>query len=511
MTQVAEKLQPWLATLESRPTGGARWLQDLRDRGAAKFAALGFPTTREEEWRFTSVSPIANAEFDLAPAAPALTEDQLNGFVYAGAAHRLVIVNGRFAPTLSRVSGLPKGVRFGSLAAAMSEQTDTVARYFGRLADFGTRAFTALNTAFAHDGAFVVIPDGVVLEEPLQILFVSTGSTAAGSKGPALQLSHRGAGSKDPALQGAHGGAESLDSAALPATSHRVASLSSHRSARSSDHAALRSSDCAALPATMSHPRSLIVAGDRSQSRIVETYVGIRGETYFSNAVTEIVAGENAVLDHYRVQEESREAYHIGSLHVHAARSATFSSHSFAIGGRLVRNDVFALLDGEGAECTLNGLYLADGERLIDNHTTIDHAKPHCPSHEVYKGILGGKAKAVFNGKIIVRPDAQKTDAKQTNRALLLTDDATINTKPQLEIFADDVKCTHGAAIGQLDDDALFYLRARGLTFAEARDMLIHAFAGEILDRVQIPELRSGLKDELYSQLAKDLAEVDAA
>jgi Fe-S cluster assembly protein SufD len=503
MTQVAEKLQPWLATLETRPTGGARWLQDLRDRGAAKFAALGFPTTREEEWRFTSVSPIANAEFDLASAAPALTEDQLNGFVYAGAAHRLVIVNGRFAPALSRVSGLPKGVRFGSLAAAMSEQTDTVARYFGRLADFGTRAFTALNTAFAHDGAFVVIPDGVVLEEPLQILFVSTGSTAAGSRGPALQLSHRGAGSKDPALQGAPGGAESLDSAALPATSHRVASLSSHRSARSSDRAA--------LPATMSHPRSLIVAGDRSQSRIVETYVGFRGETYFSNAVTEIVAGENAVLDHYRVQEESREAYHIGSVHVHAARSATFSSHSFAIGGRLVRNDVFALLDGEGAECTLKGLYLADGDRLVDNHTTIDHAKPHCPSHEVYKGILGGKAKAVFNGKIIVRPDAQKTDAKQTNRALLLSDEATINTKPQLEIFADDVKCTHGAAIGQLDEDALFYLRARGLTFAEARDMLIHAFAGEILDRVQIPELRSRLEDELYSQLAKDLAEVDAA
>ncbi len=481
MSQVAEKLQPWLAALETRPQRGARWLQDLRDRGAAKFAALGFPTTREEEWRFTSVAPIANAEFRLASAPQALTEDQLNGFVYASAAHRLVIVNGRFAPALSRVSGLPKGVRFGSLATAMLEQADTVARYFGRLAEFGTRAFTALNTAFAHDGAFVVIPDGLVLEEPLQILFVSTGSTAAGSKDPALQLSHRGA------------------------------SLSSHRSARSSDHAALRSSDRAALPATMSHPRSLIVAGDRSQSRIVETYVGIRGETYFSNAVTEIVAGENAVLDHYRVQEESREAYHIGSLHVHAARSATFSSHSFAIGGRLVRNDVFALLDGEGAECTLNGLYLADGERLIDNHTTIDHAKPHCPSHEVYKGILGGKAKAVFNGKIIVRPDAQKTDAKQTNRALLLTNDATINTKPQLEIFADDVKCTHGAAIGQLDDDALFYLRARGLTFAEARDMLIHAFAGEILDRVQIPDLRSGLEDELYSQLAKDLAEVDAA
>ena len=176
------------------------------------------------------------------------------------------------------------------------------------------------------------------------------------------------------------------------------------------------------------------------------------------------------------------------------ARSANFSSHSFSLGGRLVRNDVSALLDGEGAECTLNGLYLADGDRLVDNHTTIDHAKPHCPSHEIYKGILGGKARAVFNGKIIVRQDAQKTDAKQTNRALLLSDNATINTKPQLEIFADDVKCTHGAAIGQLDEDAIFYLRARGLTYFEARDMLIHAFAGDILDRVKIEPLRVALE-----------------
>jgi Fe-S cluster assembly protein SufD len=194
-------------------------------------------------------------------------------------------------------------------------------------------------------------------------------------------------------------------------------------------------------------------------------------------------------------------------MHVHALRSATFSSHSFTLGGKIVRNDVISILDGEGAECTLNGLYLADGDRLVDNHTTIDHAKPHCPSHEIYKGILGGRARAVFNGKIIVRQDAQKTDAKQTNRALLLSDSASINTKPQLEIFADDVKCTHGAAIGQLDEDALFYLQARGLSFNEARDMLIHAFAGEILDRVRVEPLKTALETELYAQLAKDLAE----
>jgi Fe-S cluster assembly protein SufD len=443
MTPVAEKLQPWLAAVEQRPSGAPRWLQDLRDRAATRFAALGFPTVREEEWRFTNVAPIAAAEFKPTGLdAVQATEEEISGYLYSDAEHRLLIVNGRFFPALSRTQGLPAGVRVGSLAAAVTEQADVVQRYLGQLADFGTKGFTALNTALAADGAYVYIPDGVLLEQPLHLLFVTTTSATSGP--------------------------------------------------------------------IMTSARALIVAGDRSQARIVETYVGPRGASYFTNAVTEIFAGENAVIDHYKVQEESFDAFHIASMHVHAARSASFSSHSFSLGGRLVRNDVSALLDGEGAECTLNGLYLADGERLVDNHTLIDHAKAHCPSHEIYKGILGGKARAVFNGKIIVRQDAQKTDAKQTNRALLLSDNASINTKPQLEIFADDVKCTHGAAIGQLDEDAIFYLRARGLTYFEARDMLIHAFAGDILDRVKIESLKTALEGELYAQLAKDLAEMDA-
>ena len=355
----------------------------------------------------------------------------------------MVIVNGHFVPALSRTTGLPAGVRVGSLAAAVSDHTEVVQRYLGQLAEFGNRAFTALNTALATDGAYVYIPDGVVLEQPIHLLFVTTASPTSGP--------------------------------------------------------------------ILANARALIVGGERSQARIVETYVGPRGASYFTNAVTEVVAGENSVLDHYKVQQESFDAFHVASMHVHAARSANFSSHSFSLGGRLVRNDASALLDGEGAECTLNGLYVADGDRLVDNHTTIDHAKAHCPSHEIYKGILGGRARAVFNGKIIVRQDAQKTDAKQTNRALLLSDEAMINTKPQLEIFADDVKCTHGAAIGQLDEEAMFYLRARGLTYFEARDMLIHAFAGDILDRVKIEPLRVALEAELYAQLAKDLAELDAA
>jgi Fe-S cluster assembly protein SufD len=191
------------------------------------------------------------------------------------------------------------------------------------------------------------------------------------------------------------------------------------------------------------------------------------------------------------MQRESASAFHIANVAVRLQRASTFTSYALTFGGRIARNDITAVLDGEGAECTLDGLYIADGETLVDTHTTIDHAKPHCPSHEVYKGILSGKARAVFNGKIIVRQDAQKTNAKQTNKALLLTDDAQINTKPQLEIFADDVKCTHGAAIGQLDEDAMFYLRARGIGLLEARNLLIHAFAGEVLDGIALPAVRN--------------------
>jgi Fe-S cluster assembly protein SufD len=440
MTQVMEKLQPWLAALEQRPQGGPRWLQDLHDRAAARFTALGFPTTRDEEWRFTNVAPIAAGDFK--PHAATAEEAVLSGAVYGDVQNRIVVLNGRFSAELSRVGALPAGVRVGSLAAAVTDQAEIVQRYLGQLAEFGGRAFTALNTALAGDGAFVYVPDNAVIEEPLELLFV----TAAAGAAP-----------------------------------------------------------------VMSTARALVVVGERAQCRLVETYYGTAGASYFTNAVTEVVCGEGSIVDHYKVQQESLEAYHVASMHVHASRSATFSSHSFSLGGKLVRNDAFAILDGEGAECTLNGLYLADGDRLVDNHTSIDHAKAHCPSHEIYKGILGGNARAVFNGKIIVRQDAQKTDAKQTNRALLLSDTAQINTKPQLEIFADDVKCTHGAAIGQLDDDAIFYLRARGLTFFEARDMLIHAFAGDILDRVKIEGLKVALEAELYAQLAKDLAEVDGA
>jgi Fe-S cluster assembly protein SufD len=260
---------------------------------------------------------------------------------------------------------------------------------------------------------------------------------------------------------------------------------------------------------TMVHPRVLIVAGEASQASLGISFVTAAGEAHLTNAVIEASLGEQAVVDCCLDQRGTEGAFLVSNLHVTTARASTFRLRTITLGGRIVRNDATAVLAGEGAHVDIDGCYLADGTSLIDNHTTIDHAMPHCTSHELYKGILDGKAKAVFNGRIIVRLDAQKTDSKQTNRALLLSDDATINSNPQLEIFADDVKCTHGAAVGQLDDEAMFYLQARGLTVKDARDMLIHAYAGEVLERIAIPQLRAQLERELFVQLDRDLADHD--
>lgn len=249
-----------------------------------------------------------------------------------------------------------------------------------------------------------------------------------------------------------------------------------------------------------SYPRTLVVAGANSQASLVESFAGT-DTTYVTNAITEVISGEGAHVDHYKVNRESPLAHHVSSTHLQLARASVFSTHNISLGGRLTRNDINATLDGEGIECTVNGLYLADGDRLVDNHTAIDHAKPHCHSYEIYKGVLDDRSRGVFNGKIFVRQDAQKTDAKQTNQVLLLSDDATIDTKPQLEIFADDVKCTHGATVGQLSAEALFYLRARGIGLDDARALLIHAFAEDIVERIRIDGVRRALEQVLLARL----------
>jgi Fe-S cluster assembly protein SufD len=251
----------------------------------------------------------------------------------------------------------------------------------------------------------------------------------------------------------------------------------------------------------MSQPRALVLAGANSQVRVVESHAGQGNKPYLNNALTEVVVADGAVVDHYVIVREAEAGFRIGGLFARLGRASNFSSHAITLSGAIVRHEAKVVLDGEGGVCTLNGLYLGNGQQLVDNQTTIDHAKPHCDSYELYKGILSGRSRAVFNGKIIVRLDAQKTDAKQSNKALLLSEDAQVTTKPQLEIFADDVKCTHGATVGQLDEESLFYLRSRALSEAQARQLLIHAFAADLLGHIKIDAVRRQLDTLLTERL----------
>lgn len=248
-------------------------------------------------------------------------------------------------------------------------------------------------------------------------------------------------------------------------------------------------------------PRNLIIAEANSKLTVIESYVHTASAAYFTNAVTELVAGDNANVELVKLQDEATDAFHIATIHGLFGRASNVWVHSFALGAKLSRNNIRAKLDGEGLECVLNGLYLTRDEQLADHHMVVEHAQPHCASHEYFNGILDDKSKGVFHGRILVRQIAQKTDAKQTNKNLLLSDDATADTKPQLEIYADDVKCTHGATIGQLNDESIFYLRSRGIDRPTAKRMLIHAFAGEIIERIQCDSAREELDKIVWDRL----------
>ena len=436
MTKLAESQNTYRAAFEllkeEKPDNGGG-LTALREQAFAKFTEWGFPSTNLESWRFTNVSPIAKGQFTLPPRhADKVEISSLAPYDLLGMTSRVVCVDGRFAPHLSGLAGLPSGIEVQRLSDVMAVDPKSLEPHLGQLAGFEDAAssFTALNTGLLQDGLVVRVGADTVVETPIHLIFASTGS------GP-----------------------------------------------------------------VMTHPRVLVIAGANSQIQLVESYVGLSDAPYLTNGVAEIFVEDGAVVDHYKLLRESLESYHVASMHLRLGRSANFSSHAITLGGSIVRNEVFATLNGEGGECTLNGLYLADGRRLVDNHTTIKHAKAHCDSHELYKGILSDHANGVFNGKIIVAIDAQKTDAKQSNKVLLLSEDAKINTKPELEIFADDVRCTHGATIGQLDAESLFYLRSRGLSSERARSMLIHAFAGDLLNRIRIDSIRKQLDDLLLRQL----------
>ena len=418
------------------------WLRKLRQDAFAHFCEAGFPTTHDEDWRFTNVYAIAQTAFRLTRNCRVRpSQQELEPYRVPGVSCQLVFVNGRFARELSSLGNLPDTVNVSSLAGEISSNPGAIEAHFGRYLDIRRDAFCALNTAFAEDGAFVHIPRGTLVEEPICLLFVSTEDDAP----------------------------------------------------------------------SMSHPRNLIVAEENSQATFVEDYVSLDGGAGFCNTVTELVAGDHTVLSHYMIEREHKQAFNISTLRIEQGRSANVVSHSVLLGGALVRNNVHPVLAGEGGECLINGLFVGNGHQHLDNYMLVEHASPHCGSRQFYNGILDGHAHGVFHGRIIVHEEAQKTDAKQTNRNLLLSDDAQIDTKPQLEIYADDVKCTHGATIGQIEGDALFYLRSRGIDEVSARKLLLFAFASECFDRMKHGPVRKHV-EELINECLFQLANApDAA
>jgi Fe-S cluster assembly protein SufD len=405
------------------------WLRDIRSGAIARFETLGFPTMKQEAWRFTSVAPIAEGSFELAtPPARVPQLDEIRPFLLFDAGYRLVFLDGFFQPSLST----PFFDDVQSLSHVVTHRQDLVRQHLGKYATAQDHPFSALNTAFVNEGAFVHVPAKATLAEPIQLLFLASGDK-------------------------------------------RV----------------------------VTHPRNLVVVEREGRASIVETYASLGQGPYWTNSVTEIVAGDGARVDYHRVQRESARAYHVATTQTHQGRDSTIHLHTVAFGAALSRHDIGTVLAGPGGTLILNGLYLLTDQQHADHHTTIDHAADHCESHEYFNGVLDGKSRGVFTGRIVVRPGAQKTDSKQTNNNLLLSADAHADSQPQLEIYADDVKCTHGSTVGPLDPRALFYLRSRGIAETDARRLLTYGFAAEILGRMDVGALRAELDRIVRDRLAE--------
>ena len=411
----------------------APWVAALRREAQAHFERSGFPTSRDEDWRFVDLAPVTGREFPLAPAdVSGVSPEMLAPWRFAIPGVRtLVFVNGRFSPALSSVPDLPEGVTVRNLAGALAGGGELLERHLGRYAQSAGGGFTALNTAFLRDGLFVHVSRGITSAPPVHAIYL----TDARAEGAAT------------------------------------------------------------------HPRSLLVVEQGASATVLESFVGLHDGTYLTNAVTEAVVGDGASLVHAKLQHESERAFHVGTTHIRHGRDSRGQSFAVSFGAALCRNNLDVVLDGPGVETEMLGLYLGRGTQEVDNHTSLLHAHPNCGSREIYKGILDGRSHGVFNGKIYVTPIAQKTDAKQTNRAILLSDQARIDTKPQLEIFADDVKCTHGATVGSIDPHAIFYCRSRGIPEAQARKVLTYAFAAEVLELMPWADVRTRLEAEVMRRL----------
>jgi Fe-S cluster assembly protein SufD len=410
----------WAAARAEEPA----WLARMRREAAACFAEAGLPHTRLEEWRYTNLGALARIPFELSGGPAKVSREALERVCFPVYACSLyVFVDGIHRPELSAPRALSSGVRVLSLAELLANEPGRVEAELGSLVDPKLHPFAALNTAFVEDGAVLQVPRGARLDQPIHVVFASSG----------------------------------------------------------------------AEPDRVRHPRVLVVAGPESRAELIVDHVDLAPARGFTNAVIELRAVRAAELALVLVQREGEGAFHISNLAARVERDARLSAHIVTLGGSLVRNDASVLLAEEGAACRLNGLFAGDAEQVLDHHTLIDHAMPHGESRQLTKGILGGAARGVFRGRVIVRPGAQRTDAEQSNPNLLLSPAAEIDSKPQLEIFADDVKCRHGSSIGRLDEDALFYLRARGLDLGEARDLLTRAFAAEVLDALPVPALGTAL------------------
>ncbi len=435
--QLPEIKDRYLSQFKALSSNGAEgmpgFLQLIRGAAMEQFGATGFPDSADERWRFTSMRRLTEATFNLAAGdTERITRADLDTHVLASCADQcLVFVNGRFSADLSSVVGLPEGVVATSIGTATRSDLELLERHLGKYARPGDNPFTALGTAFIVDGAFLFMPPNVVLDKPIQLLFLSVASETP----------------------------------------------------------------------SVSHPRCLVVADGGSAASVVEVYAGLGAGEYWTNSVTEAVIGENARLEMYRVQRESEEAHHTSTTQSFQARDSVYGLTTVELGALLSRHDINAALAGENAECHLYGLSQLRGGQHVDHHTTIEHAKPHCNSWEYFNGIYDERSRGVFTGRIVVQPGAQQTDSKQTNNSLLLSDAARADSQPQLEIYADDVKCTHGATLGPIDDRALFYFRSRGIEAETARNLLTYGFGIEILNKIGIGELRERLDDVLHARL----------
>lgn len=403
-------------------------LHRVRKEALKNFSELSLPTLKDEEWRYTNISSLLKYNFTLPSEDLKISDELVSKYLFGEMdSNILIFVNGKFSKENSKLLNLPEGTVAGSISDAVKDNPEIIEKHFGKYASYSNQIFTALSTAYTKDGAFVYVPEGTIVENPIHIIFVTTASEEK----------------------------------------------------------------------IIIQPRNLFVASNNSQVTIIEHFVSENDNIYFTNAVTEIVAEDNAIVDHYKLQEESKNAFHIARVEIDQERSSNFTSHSISTGGAISRNDINARFNSEGGECTLNGLFLLEDKQLFDAHTLIDHASPLCNSHEHYKGILDDSSRGVFNGKVLVRQDAQKTNAFQQNNNIILSDNALVNTKPQLEIFADDVKCSHGATIGQIDEEAKFYLKSRGIGEEAANAILIHAFASDVIKSMKLESVRNYLEDIL--------------